>query len=346
MFMRFTLIFALTLWPFDQSGDEAEIGDASPLTKTQLELPKDMHDIEYVDVLLARNVSQATVETHSPFQVVDNKQHTLFRGTHIAPTTIRPSVNGIQMGSQVFQNTPVTIQTEGGSIRLGKADYRHSLKIWRESSKAISVVNEINVEDYLKGVLPWEANPAWPTEALKAQAVASRTFALFKSIEHQKKKSSLSKDVFSQVYKGKSLENPKTDQAIEATKGEILTYNGKIFPTYFHSTCGGHTTRADYVWPVQKHPVLQGVSCNFCWQSKHYRWRNAYTAAEIQSALKKRGIAVKGITKITPAEIDASGRVRRFVIEHSQGKTKVNANEFRIWLDPARFKSTLLQPVT
>ncbi len=343
--MRFTLIFAITLWPFNEPAEEVPVSDASQSRKTQLELPDNLHEFEFVDVMLAQNVPQITVETSSTYEVFDRNQRTLFKGKKIVATRIRPSTHGIQMGSQIFKDTPITIQTDGGSIRVGKQVYRHALKIWRESDRAISVVNEINVEDYLKGVLPWEANPSWPVEALKAQAVASRTFALFKSIEHQEEKSSLSKDVLSQVYKGKALENPRTDQAIQATSGEILTYAGKIFPAYFHSTCGGHTTRADHVWPVQKHPAMHGVSCNFCWQSKHFRWKSEYTRVEIETALRKRGIRVNGIIKMVPSEIDASGRVRTFVIHHKQGKTKVNANEMRIWFDPARFKSTLLQPI-
>ncbi len=343
--MRFTLIFAVTLWPFNQPAEEGEVSDVSLSKKTQLELPENIHEFEFVDILLAQNVSQITIETSSPYEVLDSNQRPLFKGKNIVATPIRATGMGIQMGSQLFKDTPITIQAEGGSIRVGKQVYRHSVKIWRESARAISVVNEINVEDYLKGVLPWEANPSWPAEALKAQAVASRTFAIFKSIQHQDEKSSLSKDILSQVYKGKSLENPKTDQAIEATRGEILTYNGKIFPAYFHSTCGGHTTRADYVWPVQKHPAMHGVSCNFCWQSKHYRWRAEYSRTEIETALKKRGIRVTGITKIVPSEIDSSGRTHQFMIYHKQGKTKVNANEMRIWLGPMRFKSTLLQPI-
>jgi stage II sporulation protein D len=339
IFMRFTLIFAFAFWPFDRGDEEAEI------EKTRLDLPKNAEEVQLVRILLVKNVPEIVIETTSSYRVLDSGLHPLFKGDRIVATPVRANASGIQIGSQTFKNTPLTIQSDGGGIKVGKHIYRSALKIWRESSQAISVVNEIDVEDYLKGVLPWEANPEWPMEALKAQAVASRTYALFRTLEKQDEKFALHQDVKSQVYKGKAIENPKTNQAIEDTRGKILTYKGKIFPAFFHSTCGGQTTRADYLWKVQKNPVFRGVSCNFCWQSKHYRWQAKFTRKEIETVLRKHGFQVSGIKNIVAADLDASGRARKFVIEHRGGKTKIHSNDFRLWMDPARFKSTLIQGI-
>jgi stage II sporulation protein D len=193
--------------------------------------------------------------------------------------------------------------------------------------------------------LPWEANPKWPSEALKAQAVVSRTYALFRAIEKKDEWIHLAADVKSQVYAGKSSEKPQTSEAVDATRGQILTYRGKIFPAYFHSTCGGGTTNAESIWDVEKHPVLQGVKCNFCVDSKHYSWQITIPRQQIEAHLKKHGLSVSGIQKITPSHLDAHGRARSFVIEHAQGKTEIRANDFRLWLNPAVLKSTFIRSI-
>ena len=205
---------------------------------------REIVDVVFMSVSSWSAVGQArdgtpTAETNEPYVVLDADGRALFRGDRMLATKVQSNGEGIRIGSQTFKRTPLTIQSEGQGIKVGKKFYRHALKIWSDADHKVSIVNEINVEDYLRGVLPWEANPGWHEEALKAQAVASRTYALFRAIERKDQAFALSKTVKSQVYKGKDIENPKTDQAIERTRGEILTFKGKIFPAYFSSTCGG-----------------------------------------------------------------------------------------------------------
>ncbi len=335
------LFSTLPFLPFESRAQS----ETPEIKKTSLDLPKNMGEFELIKISLLNKMPEALIETSSPFKVTDRDGRPLFQGDRIVSTAIRPSPGGIKIGSLSFSQTPLTIQSEGGSIKVDQYAYRHALKIWRDSGKALSVVNEIDLEDYLKGVLPWEANPEWSVEVLKAQAVASRTFALFKAIENQKKRYAVSKGVLSQVYGGKNLEDPKTDKAIEATRGEILTYDGKIFPAYFHSTCGGKTTQAEYLWDVEAHPALKGVTCDFCRSSKHYKWEAELTKAEIEKKLKKHRINVPGIRGLAATQKDASGRAKKFEIEYAGGKKKIHSNDFRIWMDPAKLRSTLIYAI-
>lgn len=315
------------------------------IKKTSLPLPPNPEDFNHIQISLLEGAPEITLATSSPYLVRDDQGRLLFRGERLVAARIQPHQRGIQFGSQTFPHSPLLIQSEGEGIRIGDRLYRHAVKIWREGDGKLLVVNEIAVDDYLKGVLPWEANPKWPKEALMAQAIASRTYALFKALENQKEKFVLSKDVLSQVYGGRNSENPMTTQAVEATAGKILTYNGKIFPAYFHSTCGGATTHAEYQWDVEKHPALQGVDCEFCRPSKYFRWQERFQVEEIESRLRKRGISLSGIQEIRPVDRDASGRARHFEIKSEKDKTKIHANDFRLWLDPARLKSTLIQSI-
>ncbi len=331
------MILSVIAWPF---GAEQEDGK---IKKTSLDVPKaqELQDYEVIRISVGAGLKEITVSTDSPFRVLDGKNRPLFSGLKIAGAKLKPTESGIQMGPENFKETPLTIDSGEGSIRVGGKTYRRSLKIWREAN-GLLVINEVSIEDYLKGVLPAEASPSWPMESLKAQAIASRTYALFKAIENKDKKFVLSKDVLSQVYGGKSMESAATSRAVDETRGQVMTYQGKLFPAYFHSTCGGKTTRADYVWSVEPHSSLKGVECQFCWSSKHYRWSASFTRAEIEKRLKLKGVRISGIRDIQIAKIDQSGRARSFLIVHDKGKTEVPSNDFRIWVDPMKFKSTLV----
>lgn len=332
--IHWLVILSVTLWPFGAESKE--------IKKTSLEIPKGK-EAEVVRIALLQNISEVTLSADGSFQVRDSQGRPLFSGPRIVKTKVRAAPQGgIQWGIQSFATAPLVIQARGGAIRLDHHLYRHTLEIWPEMNGKISVINQVGLEDYLKGVLPVEANPKWDLEALKAQAVAARTYALFKAVENRDKKFALGKDVLSQVYAGKNSEHPVTDQAVESTRGRILTYRGKIFPAYFHSTCGGGTTHAEYLWNVEPHPSLKGVQCNFCWASKHYRWSDSISISEIEAALKRNGVKISGISEIRLEDIDATGRARKIGIVSPEGKISVHSNDFRLWIGPSKLKSTLI----
>ncbi len=335
--MRFLCIFSIALWPYGTGREGA------PIKKTSFELPKPIADYELIKISLLSPSTDATIAVTGAYQILNQNGTVLSSGTNLAPVKARSNATGILLGPKLYSATPLIIISKTGSVKVNSANYRYGIEVWPEKGNKISIVNELPIDDYLKGVLPWEANPKWPLDALKAQAITSRTYALFKAIENKDKRFSLTQDVLSQVYKGRSIENPLTNLAIQATKGAVLTYKSKIFPAYFHSTCGGATTHAEYLWDVEPNPVLEGVKCGFCTASKHYRWVQNFTAKEIEEKLSKRGAKVSGISKIEADDKDATGRTKSFLITYAGGKQiRLHSNDFRLWLDPAKLKSTLV----
>ncbi len=337
---RLFLCFALSLWPAAKGVEKP-----AELKKSKLEIPVDLQASPRVRVALARGANEVRIASDFPFHVFDGEGRALFQGAQMKDTPVRSVGGNILLGTQSFSKTPIILDAGEAVLRVGKRTYRNSLEFLKSGSGRITVVNELGLEDYLKGVLPLEANPGWTVEALKAQAVVSRTYALFKVIENREEAYSVSDDVISQVYGGVTLEKPSTSRAVELTAGEILMDAGKIFPAYFHSTCGGATTRADYVWPIESHPALQGGSCEFCRESPHYRWKNAFDVSHIRKALARGGYTVPDIRNIKVGETDAAGRARFIVIEYSPGKLRVPASDFRLWMDPMKFKSVLIQNI-
>ncbi len=310
--------------------------------ETSLSLPENPKDLEIIRIGLAQNIKSAVIETDSPYQMLDAQKKPLLSGPRFVAAKIKPGASGLQVGALNYNSDSLTLMIEKGGIKLDGHSYRHALEFTHDPNGTLSIINKIPVEDYLKGVLPKETSSFWPVEALKAQAVAARTYALFKAIEHREQKYVLSKGILSQVYGGKTAENSITSRAVDMTDGQILLYHGKIFPAYFHSTCGGATTRAENVWNVNPHPSLGGVKCTFCHTSKYYRWKTEFSRAQIEARLRKNGFPAKsGIQNIQLVDIDTTGRAKNFeIFFRSGGKIKIQSNDFRLWLDPLKLKST------
>lgn len=202
---------------------------------------------------------------------------------------------------EISLNNNSVIDIIGEDLSLNQNNYRGSLRlIYR--GKDISVVNIVSLEEYLYGVVPAEVPYYWPKEALKAQAVLARTFAL-KSIKNSPGKDyDLDNSQNSQIYKGKSGEYSITNEAVDITRGEVVLYNNSLANVYFHSTCGGHTESPQNVWKVKDSPYLNGVECEYCSDSPWRNWEVTIKREEWEKLIKDKEISI---------EYDKSGRVLR-----------------------------------
>lgn len=148
-------------------------------------------------------------------------------------------------------------------LKVNGHPYRGVVEVYISPSGGLLTVNELWLEDYLKGVVPCEMSPdVFPElEALKAQAVAARTYA----VRNLGKFASLGFDICStpscQVYRGLSAERELTTKAVLATMGEVITYEGEPINALYTSTCGGHTENVENIFPGEKEPYLRGVEC-------------------------------------------------------------------------------------
>jgi len=201
----------------------------------------------------------------------------------------------------------------------------------------ITVVNVIGIDQYLYGVLPAEMVPSWPIEALKAQAVAARTYALHNGSKH----ASLGFDVCTttdcQVYRGYDGEAEQTNRAVDATRGEVLTYQGEVILAVFHSSGGGYTENSENVWssPV---PYLRGVR-DFDQDSTHYSWSLILSPTEFSNKLQTNGYSIGRIQAIQlspmkkspqgSADRGVSGRVIQMTVVGSRGTAVISGTKLR-----------------
>ena len=216
-----------------------------------------------------------------------------------------------------------------GRAGNGRTDgtYRGALEFRGGTFGGVNSINAVPVDDYVKGVIPLESPASWPIEALKAQAVAARTYALTTSkggagFEQYP-------DTRSQVYGGASAEQPSTNLAADQTAGQLVTYEGTPVPTYFFSTSGGRTEDVENTTlGTEPKPWLRSVADEYDSVSPRHRWgpirmRYATAASKLRGLVKGRFKGVKVIQR------GASPRVVAADVVGSRGRTRVNGAMLR-----------------
>ena len=253
---------------------------------------------------------------------------------------VYPSAGGIRLGKEDLNVFGIRIATaRDASIVIDGRKFRGIMDIIREANGRLLLVNHVDIEEYLCGVLRHEVPHYWPMETLKAQAVVSRTFALYQHINNKEMDYDLTNTAFSQVYGGAAGEKRKTNKAVIETYGEVLTYKGKIFPAYFHACCGGHTQDAGRLWKNDL-PVLKGRTCGYCRNTPHYPWKRKVSLWKIRGHLNDNGYKLGKILSIKAVDYDASGRIKNLKVCHSGGEAVVSAYRFRIMVSPTLIKSS------
>lgn len=219
------------------------------------------------------------------------------------------------------------------------AQYRGSIVITR-ANKGMLLVNEVDIEDYLKGVLPSEMPPGFNVEALKAQAVAARTYAWSSTGRHFDMGYNLCDSTHCQVYPGASGENPSTSQAVKDTAGLVMTYQGKLISAQYCSDCGGttETSNQPYLTSVSDKPNCDLPA--YCEHNGH-TWVKSWPVEEFEKLLVPRISQLSGIKAIYITQTSSTGRVKEIKIDADTGGTTISGVNLRILLGATVIRSTM-----
>lgn len=251
-------------------------------------------------------------------------------------------IDGISFVSKVR----IVSEGVGNRIRINGKRYRDNILIRCKDGK-LTVINEIGLEDYVAGILPREVNPKWPEESLKAQAVVSRTYALRNVRKHEADGFDLCSETHCQVYGGVETETPSTNAAVAETRGEVMTFEGKLAQTLFFACCGGYTEDPKYVWSweAETPKYLKGRKDKYCENSPHEYWKNRIKGEFIRQRLAKAGFRIGDIENIRISGINRSGRAENLKIRHSEGTLTIKAAKFRLAVDAWLIKSTMFSNI-
>jgi SpoIID/LytB domain protein len=273
-----------------------------------------------VRVLLAEGRRAVTISSTAPFTILDGAGQRY----RIPPGSLVLRANlAVATAAGVVAATPPLIVRpgKGAPLSLDGRLYRGRLEITTQGA-FVRVVNFVGLESYLEGVVAGEMPHTWPLEALEAQAVAARSYALANLVKG--KPFDLYSDVRSQVYLGVAGEKPRTSEAVHNTAGQVVLYGGKVASTLYFSSSGGKTANAADVFGVTI-PYLVSRPDPWDKASPHHRWGPVLLGARtIQAKLGVEGRVLDASGVLTP-----SSRLRSLTVQTANGATTVPAGLLR-----------------
>jgi stage II sporulation protein D len=206
--------------------------------------------------------------------------------------------------------------------------YRGSLKLLAKGNY-ITVVNVVELEDYIKGVVPAEMPANWNTEALKAQAIAARSYALANLNKRRSEGYDLDTSTNDQVYKGASAETYRSNVAVETTRGQVIVHNGRIIPAYYHSSSGGVTENDAWSGKIGFVRIVR----DYDQQSPRAQWSKILEKNQISSKLSARGYSVGELSAILPVSRTETGRIKKLRLTGTAGSALIDGEQFRKMFD-------------
>lgn len=215
----------------------------------------------------------------------------------------------------------------GSLLTLDGLPFRGRLDV-QVVNGGLTVVNVVELEEYLQGVLKDEVPVGWPLEATKAMAIAARTYAVFQRLQNPGAPFHLRATTASQVYGGARGEDPRTNWAVQATRGQVLTFDGQPFPAFYHSCSGGATEDAMDVFGLQ-YDIVLGVKDDFSLGCPYVLWVERLTHQQIEEGLVRAGYPVGRVLTIQDLIRSRTGRIFQIEVRHTRGTLVLEGRRFR-----------------
>ncbi|MBX3318391.1 MAG: SpoIID/LytB domain-containing protein [Nitrospira sp.] len=294
-----------------------------------------------IRVLLARDVQQLEIASSQTIVVTDDQQE-----TRPYRTAVRVEMRGRSMflnGTLVVADRLIVrarshdldllLPSKGNRTSQQASSGKDAMQVsgaiqLLRRGKSLLVVNHVDLEEYVKGVVPAEVNATWHLEMLKVQAVAARTYALYQQMLSPTRSYDVVAGIQDQVYRGRQGIDARVALAVESTRGLVVTYQGAPIYAAFSSTAAGVTEDAMNVWSKDL-PYLKGVECPFDVASPFYQWKVSVQLDTLEKKLRKQGFMLGTISTISPLTHSRAGRVATLKILHSDGELIIRGEDLR-----------------
>lgn len=260
------------------------------------------------------------------------------------PLKIIAEPQGVIINNQSFKTDKgiKAIPIDGGLLQVGDIKYRGDIEIKLDKS-LLKVINIIELEKYLYGVLKKEISPDWPAEVLKAQAIAARTFAISNMNKYINEGYNICATSNSQEYGGATFEHPSTNKAVNETAGIVAIYEGMPINSVYHSDSGGYTENCEDVWGGYI-PYLRSVPSEYeeIVSPPNHEWSYSLTEKDLLSKLSMNGWKLKYIEDVVIGDKTEAGRVKSIDIFGDGGnKITLKTNDLRLLIGPNLIRSSL-----
>ena len=317
--------------------------------KPSLEYETEISDHYIMRVLLFKNIRKCEIQAKSELTVTDIKKNEVCRLATSKLVVIERNpeelfINGKGCG------TDVTISAgEDGIVNVLGKPYRGSFRLMCNIGDGFDIINALSVESYLDGVVGAEMPSYWEAEALKAQAIAARTYSLYHKQKYGNDRNwDVTKTQSTQVYRGVEAETKTVRRAVADTYGQVMTceYSDgikRIFPAYYSSVCGGHTEDGINVFGRESFSSLTGVECQYCRKvarGKMFDWPDVNISRDtVYERLCERYSSLIDLGGLANIEIVKKGYLDRIILVRLvgvNGKTDtVRGEDLRIAVDPS-----------
>lgn len=265
--------------------------------------------------------------------IVSSSANISLNGGEIAPVGRHVEVKR-QAGSFMINGTRVTSPTvdvsSAGLLTVGSKPYRGKIRLYPAGGTQIAVIDQLPIEDYLAGVVTSGMPASFPPEALRAQAVAARTYAIY-NIQHPRQPGvyDVYADPRSQEYQGIGGETAPGKRAVSETAGEVLMYQGRPILAYYDSNNGGKTADPAFVFD-KAYPYLRASDDPYSRSEPLGAWTRSFSLQGIREALQASGYVVGAIQDIVPTLLCPSGRIVKLAVLHSAGRLELRTRtQFR-----------------
>lgn len=226
-----------------------------------------------------------------------------------------------------------TLLSSGAAVAAGGTSYRGGIIPYLNSSKQMNIINYADIEEYLRSVVSVEMSPSYELEALKAQAVAARSFVKANQTTHASQGFSVCSTTHCQVYGGVSKESARTDQAVSETSGKLMYYDGAAVAGYYMASSGGHTENSEDVWTAAL-GYLRGKSDPY---SSDSSWTVTITKAQLNKIFSSRGLG--DIKSVTIDSTNDSGYAASVTVTGSRSSYTVKKDSIRSMFSGYSLKS-------
>ena len=295
-----------------------------------------------IRVGILRNVTSAEITGAGVFEVSYSKSDQTGYFNH--GISIKIKDNSLYVETKKISSDKVFIRTEDSRVVVNKRNYRGTIQIINNAPQSFNVVEVLPMDEYVYGIIKNEISPRWPEEAIKAQIIVARTYALKNMGKHEKEGFDMCTTTDCQVYGGLDSEDPVSNQLVDTTRGQVLTYDDELISTPYHGICGGYTEEARNVWEGSiKVPYLQTKRCKYCQDAPHFAWSAKLERSRIEALLNAGGINVGTITNIKINDTSRSGRAIEMKITFKKGKVVLRANKFRLLLGADVIRSAMFK---
>ncbi len=208
------------------------------------------------------------------------------------------------------------------------------------SGGGIAIVNELPLEEYVVGVVRAEAGERWPAEALRAQAIVARTYGAYHRIIGAGRPYHVVASTAHQQYAGRVPSTSPVWAAVQETAGQVLRWQGELFPAFYHTESGGLTEDPRLVFSARNMPALKPIVCPFSVGSPHFYWSLELRLDDLSQLLRRQGVDLGTVTSVEVTERTASMRAVAITVRGTRGAARVRGNDFRRIVGYDSLKST------